>query len=141
MSLICARALFFRERGAEVHVWGTRPTAADYTGVEGSDLEGLAYAQVDVGDRAQIDQARAPDRLDILVLCQGTVVYKRGEFQPACENSAVLGTSEAPITTASRQRGSMVEVSCARIACTFSTSGVCRDWPQSIRTTLHRSFV
>ncbi|MEO8113637.1 MAG: SDR family oxidoreductase [Phenylobacterium sp.] len=73
----------FRERGAEVQVWGTRPTAADYAGVEGSDLEGLAYAQVDVGDRAQIEKAWDTDHLDVLVLCQGTVVYKRGEFQPA----------------------------------------------------------
>lgn len=73
----------FRERGASVQVWGTRPTAADYKGVEGSDLEGLAYAQVDVGDRAQIDQAWDTDSLDVLVLCQGTVLYKRGEFQPA----------------------------------------------------------
>ena len=31
----------FRQRGAEVHVWGTRPSAADYDGVEGSDLGGL----------------------------------------------------------------------------------------------------
>jgi 3-oxoacyl-[acyl-carrier protein] reductase len=73
----------FRERGATVQVWGTRPSAADYDGVEGSDLEGLAYAQVDVGDRAQIERAWDTDRLDVLVLCQGTVVYKRGEFQPA----------------------------------------------------------
>ncbi|HEV2533324.1 SDR family NAD(P)-dependent oxidoreductase [Phenylobacterium sp.] len=73
----------FRERGAEVHVWGTRGTAADYAGVEGSDLTGLAYAQVDVGDRAQIAAAEAfADGLDVLVLCQGTVVYRRGEFEP-----------------------------------------------------------
>ncbi|THD57618.1 SDR family NAD(P)-dependent oxidoreductase [Phenylobacterium sp.] len=72
----------FAERGAAVHVWGTRPTTADYAGVEGSDLDGLAYACVDVGDRAQIAAAAGPPALDILVLCQGTVVYKRGEFQP-----------------------------------------------------------
>jgi 3-oxoacyl-[acyl-carrier protein] reductase len=71
----------FKERGAIVHVWGTRPTAEDYAGVEGSELAGLAYAQVDVGDRAQITAA-APLDLDVLVLCQGTVVYRRGEFEP-----------------------------------------------------------
>jgi len=72
----------FRERGAAVHVWGTRPRADDYDGVEGSDLNGLAYGQVDVGDRAQVDAAAGPPALDVLVLCQGTVVYRRGEFQP-----------------------------------------------------------
>ena len=73
----------FAKRGAEVHVWGTRETAADYDGVEGSDLSGLTYACVDVSDRAAI-AAEAP-RLaacDVLILCQGTVVYRRGEFAP-----------------------------------------------------------
>lgn len=74
----------FREHGARVHVWGTRPSAADYAGVEGSDLTGLGYACVDVGDRAQIErEAPALPALDVLVLCQGTVVYRRGEFEPA----------------------------------------------------------
>jgi len=75
----------FRQRGAEVHVWGTRPRAEDYAGVEGSDLTGLHYASVDVGDPDQIERAPQPGgdgaRLDVLVLCQGTVVYKRGEFE------------------------------------------------------------
>ncbi|WP_312160243.1 SDR family oxidoreductase [Phenylobacterium sp.] len=73
----------FRARGAQVHVWGTRESAAAYAGIEGSDLDGLDYAQVDVADRAAI-AANVPrfDRLDVLVLCQGTVVYKRGEFEP-----------------------------------------------------------
>lgn len=72
----------FRQRGAAVHVWGTRASAADYAGVEGSDLSGLAYAQVDVADRAQIEAAETIDPLDVLILCQGTVVYRRGEFEP-----------------------------------------------------------
>jgi 3-oxoacyl-[acyl-carrier protein] reductase len=74
----------FREKGAAVFVWGTRPKAEDYAGVEGSDLNGLAYACVDVADRAAIEaEARTLPKLDVLVLCQGTVVYKRGEFEPA----------------------------------------------------------
>ena len=74
----------FRARGAEVHVWGTRPSTADYAGVDGSNLMGLAYAQVDVADRDAIT-ANVPDfeQLDVLVLCQGTVVYRRGEFERA----------------------------------------------------------
>jgi len=74
----------FRARGAEVHVWGTRASAQDYAGVEGSDLTGLHYAGVDVGDPDAIDAAPAPgDTLDVLVLCQGTVIYQRGEFERA----------------------------------------------------------
>jgi 3-oxoacyl-[acyl-carrier protein] reductase len=73
----------FRARGASVHVWGTRASPADYTGVEGSDLEGLGYTQVDVSSPQAILDAPPPfDRLDVLVLSQGTVLYKRQEFQP-----------------------------------------------------------
>ena len=74
----------FADRGARVHVWGTRATAADYAGVEGSDLSGLGYSCVDVGDPDAIAAAPAPfDTLDALVLSQGTVVYRRGEFERA----------------------------------------------------------
>jgi 3-oxoacyl-[acyl-carrier protein] reductase len=72
----------FRRHGADVQVWGTRAKAADYRAAEGSDLTGLAYAQVDVSDFAAIERWGAPFRtLDVLVLCQGTVIYKRGEFK------------------------------------------------------------
>jgi 3-oxoacyl-[acyl-carrier protein] reductase len=72
----------FRERGAEVHVWGTRANAADYEPADGSDLSNLGYTCVDVGEPDAIEAAPAPfDTLDVLVLCQGTVVYKRGEFE------------------------------------------------------------
>jgi 3-oxoacyl-[acyl-carrier protein] reductase len=72
----------FRTRGADVHVWGSRASAAEYDPAEGSDLAGLGYACVDAGDPDAIEAAPAPfDSLDVLVLCQGTVVYKRGEFE------------------------------------------------------------
>ena len=72
----------FRERGATVHVWGTRANPADYDPADGSDLSGLGYTCVDVGDPDAIEAAPLPfDALDVLVLCQGTVVYKRGEFE------------------------------------------------------------
>jgi 3-oxoacyl-[acyl-carrier protein] reductase len=72
----------FRKRGGKVHVWGTRASADDYAGVEGSDLNGLGYSCVDVGDPDAIDAAQAPfDTLDVLVLSQGVVIYRRGEFE------------------------------------------------------------
>ncbi|WP_309623295.1 SDR family oxidoreductase [Novosphingobium sp.] len=71
----------FRLRGADVHVWGTRVDPSDYDPADGSDLSGLAYTCVDVGDPDGIAAAPLPFAgLDVLVLCQGTVVYKRGEF-------------------------------------------------------------
>jgi 3-oxoacyl-[acyl-carrier protein] reductase len=71
----------FLAHGAEVHVWGTRATAADYAGSEGSDLSGLQYAQVDVAAPGAVQNVTpAFQGLDVLVLCQGTVIYKRGEF-------------------------------------------------------------
>lgn len=72
----------FRARGADVHVWGTRASAADYNADEGCDLAGLGYSCVDVADPDAIAAAPAPFAgLDILILCQGTVVYRRGEFE------------------------------------------------------------
>jgi 3-oxoacyl-[acyl-carrier protein] reductase len=73
----------FRTRGAQVHVWGTRASAAAYAGEDGCDFTGLGYTQVDVSDPAAIAAAEAPfEALDVLVLSQGAVLYKRQEFQP-----------------------------------------------------------
>jgi len=74
----------FRARGAEVHVWGTRPTAADYAGEAGSDMEGLHYVQVDVSDAEAIERAPLPPGpLNVLVQSQGAVLYRRQEFERA----------------------------------------------------------
>lgn len=71
----------YRAQGADVHVWGTRENPADYKAEDGSDLTGLTYTKVDVGDFAAIKAAPDFESLDILVLCQGMVLYKRQEFQ------------------------------------------------------------
>ncbi|GGB62927.1 MULTISPECIES: SDR family NAD(P)-dependent oxidoreductase [Henriciella] len=72
----------FRARGAAVTVWGTRASAADYDGGEGSDLSGLTYARVDASNRDDVDRETALiSSLDVLVLCQGTVRYNREEFE------------------------------------------------------------
>ncbi|MEP2236227.1 MAG: SDR family oxidoreductase [Alteripontixanthobacter sp.] len=76
-----AAAQAFRARGAQVHVWGTRASADEYAGTEGSDLTGLHYAQVDVSDRASLDAAKLPGQLDIVVLAQGIVRYAGEEFE------------------------------------------------------------
>jgi 3-oxoacyl-[acyl-carrier protein] reductase len=71
----------FRAAGAEVHVWGTRARAQDYRREEGSDLEGLAFSSVDASRAEAIARWPAPfERLDVLVLSQGVVEYKRAEF-------------------------------------------------------------
>ena len=73
----------FRAHGATVHVWGTRAKASDYKAEDGSDLTGLAYTQVDVESPEAVAAAPGLETLDVLVLCQGTVIYKRGEFEMA----------------------------------------------------------
>jgi 3-oxoacyl-[acyl-carrier protein] reductase len=74
----------FRHHGARVQVCGTRATAADYSPGEGSLLEGLDYTQLDVSDPGKIESFKpAFDRLDVLVLAQGAVIYRRGEFEMA----------------------------------------------------------
>jgi 3-oxoacyl-[acyl-carrier protein] reductase len=72
----------FLSRGAEVHVWGTRPSAEDYEAANGSDLSGLTYSCVDVCDSAAIAAHQAGfDSLDVLVLSQGVVRYGQEEFE------------------------------------------------------------
>jgi 3-oxoacyl-[acyl-carrier protein] reductase len=72
----------FRNRGASVHIWGTRDRAADYRRAEGCNLEGLHYTQLDVSDAAAVDRHDPPfDRLEVLVLAQGIVIYRLGEFK------------------------------------------------------------
>lgn len=72
----------FKDKGAKVHVWGTREKASDYSAAEGSDMAGLAYDRMDVSDFDAIEKYKAPfDKLDVLVLSQGTVIYQRGEFK------------------------------------------------------------
>src|SRR5262245_14214082 len=72
----------FRTRRARVHVCGTRARASDYSPDDGSHLEGLEYSQLDVSDPAAVEKFKPSfQTLDILVLAQGAVIYRRGEFQ------------------------------------------------------------
>jgi 3-oxoacyl-[acyl-carrier protein] reductase len=110
----------FRAQGAQVHVWGTRASAADYDADEGSDLAGLGYSRVDVSDAASI--AAAPDPfggfLDVLIHSQGAVLYKRQEFQRegfdrviAVNLSSVMQISEKFHTQLAQAKGSVIVVS------------------------------
>ena len=71
----------FRAKGARVAICGTRASAADYSADDGSHLDGLHYAQLDVSNPQAIEQFKPSfDTLDVLVLAQGAVIYRRGEF-------------------------------------------------------------
>jgi len=75
-------AQVFRAKGARVHVCGTRANAKDYSLEEGSNLESLGYSQLNVSDAEAIAQFQPPfTTLDVLVLAQGAVIYRRGEFE------------------------------------------------------------
>ncbi len=72
----------FRAHGAAVAVCGTRASAADYSAEEGSQLDGLDYIRLDVSDPDAIGKLKpAFGKLDVLVLAQGAVIYRRGEFE------------------------------------------------------------
>jgi 3-oxoacyl-[acyl-carrier protein] reductase len=72
----------FRAHGAKVAVCGTRALASDYSADDGSHLDGVEYARLDVSDPNAIERFKpAFDRLDVLVLAQGAVLYRRGEFE------------------------------------------------------------
>jgi 3-oxoacyl-[acyl-carrier protein] reductase len=80
----------FRARAATVHVWGTRPDAANYVSDPGSDLQGLHYAQCDLSANGSVEAMQPRfSSLDVLVLCQGTVRYGREEFEPAVFDAVV----------------------------------------------------
>lgn len=109
----------FRAKGAEVHIWGTRASATDYDDVEGSDLEGLHYAQVDVSDFDRITNFTPDfDALDVLVLSQGIVRYKRAEFEkPGWDEvmdvniNSVMHTANAFRDMLAESKGSVIIVS------------------------------
>ena len=109
----------FRLRGAAVHVWGTRAAASDYSADDGSDLVGLGYSCVDVGDLDTIASAELPfTALDVLVLCQGIVVYGRGEFERAGWDQVMSVNLDSLMFCASKfrpqlaaSRGSLIIVS------------------------------
>lgn len=72
----------FRGCGASVTVTGTRPDEGDYLEAEDSDLTGVTYHQLNVSDRDAVETlAPTLPPADVLVLCQGTVRYKRAEFE------------------------------------------------------------
>jgi 3-oxoacyl-[acyl-carrier protein] reductase len=72
----------FRAHGAGVAICGTRVSAAEYSPDEGSHLDGLDYVRLDVSETSAIETFKPGfDRLDVLVLAQGAVIYRRGEFE------------------------------------------------------------
>lgn len=72
----------FRNKGATVHIAGTRASAADYADSPDSQLDGLHYHRIDAGSTESIESFAPPfERLDVLVLSQGQVLYKRQEFK------------------------------------------------------------
>jgi len=110
----------FRAKGAAVHAWGTRASAADYDAGEGSDLTGLGYTRVDVSDPASIAAASDPfaEGLDVLVQSQGAVLYKRQEFQRegfdrvvAVNLSSVMQIAEKFHAALAAAQGSVIVVS------------------------------
>ena len=119
----------FRAHGADVHVWGTRAKAEDYGKDGGSDLAGLHYGQVNVAEPDAIAAADVPfSSLDILVLSQGLVRYRRAEFEmPAFREvvevnlMSLMACSGRFFPMLKESRGSLIIVSSA--AAFHSTRG------------------
>lgn len=108
----------FLERGAGVHVTGTRASAADYEGEEGSDLAGLAFHSLDLSDREAVGRAVWRGRIDVAILCQGIVRYGREEFERpgwdeviAVNLSSLMDCARALRPPLAATRGSLIVVS------------------------------
>ena len=96
----------FRARGASVHVWGTRHAVSDYAEITGSDLNGLEYTCVDVSNSDAVRSFVAPfDTLDVLVLCQGTLVFEPSEYEPTGWDRAIATNLNSVMYCAARFRG------------------------------------
>ena len=68
----------FQLAGADVHVTGTRTSAADYPD---GDLDGLAFHQLDVAEPGAAEKLAAEfGTLDVLVPSVGTVAYGGAEY-------------------------------------------------------------
>ena len=68
----------FQLAGADVHVTGTRSTAADY---DDSDIDGMTFHQLDVADPDAVATLGADfGALDVLVAGVGTVAYGGAEY-------------------------------------------------------------
>lgn len=110
-------ATAFRDAGAKTHIWGTRATVSDYE--DAAELEGLTYSQVDVADADQVRTMAVDfESLDTLVLCQGTVLYRRQEFDIEGFRRVVEVNLNSMMTCAQRfypmlreSRGSLITVS------------------------------
>ncbi|MFL9986771.1 SDR family NAD(P)-dependent oxidoreductase [Paraburkholderia sediminicola] len=119
----------FLQRGATVHVWGTRASVSDYADSIDSNLTGLHYAQVDVSESANIERCALPfDRLDVLVQAQGTVLYDRQEFKTAgfkkvldINLTSLMACADRCFEPLKAARGAMIIVSSA--AAFHSTRG------------------
>lgn len=100
----------FRDRGASVHVWGSRPGPADYDPAAGSNLSGLGYSCVDVSDPDAIEAAPAPFHgLDVLILCQGKICYGGGEFERRDWDMVMAVNLDSPMHCARKFRKSLAE--------------------------------
>lgn len=79
IGLACAQG--FAARGAEVAVTGTRANKADY-GDGASALEPFAFSTLNVATPGAVDLWTPPfETLDVVILSQGAVEYRRKEFE------------------------------------------------------------
>jgi 3-oxoacyl-[acyl-carrier protein] reductase len=110
-------AIALRDAGAATQVWGTRSSPGDYEHAQ--ELDGIEYRQVDAADAAAVTRRIADiDRLDVLILCQGTVRYDRQEFEIETFRHVVdvnlnsmMACAGAAFPLLSRQGGTIVTVS------------------------------
>lgn len=99
----------FLERGATVHVTGTRQNADDYSESEGSVVAGLEFHSLDVADRAALDAFYWPERLDVVVLCQGIARYNREEFSREGWDEVMAVNLDSLLDCANAVRGKLAD--------------------------------
>ena len=119
-----ATARAFRDRGAKVAITGTRVDAAAYASDPGYDFEGLAYARLDVSVPDAINALELPfEELDVVVLSQGVVRYRRAEFDIATFREVVEVNLNSLMACAARVAPAL-EARCGSLIIISSVGGI-----------------
>jgi 3-oxoacyl-[acyl-carrier protein] reductase len=111
-----AMAQAFRALGAEVHITGTRPSAADYSAADVADLDGLTYHSLDLTALGAVQAwPLSFSSLDVLIQCQATTRPGGAEFEEAAFAEVVQANLTSMIACAEKFRAALAEAKGAMI--------------------------
>ena len=105
---------------------------ASATSARATANQAYDYAQLDVSDAKAIEDFKPSfDRLDVLVLAQGTVIYRRGEFEMAGFAKVIDVNLNSMMACAMKFREALAASGGALITAVQELLGGLRRWPRT----------